>query len=59
MLKEVSQLLVLAFDGDSDRLIADDENGEIVDGDKIIYVRKYLSEKRPVGSKHHRDNGYV
>ena len=28
----------LAFDGDSDRLIAVDENGDEVDGDKIIYV---------------------
>lgn len=36
----------LAFDGDSDRLIAVDEDGEIVDGDKIMYIiGKYLSEK--------------
>ncbi|WP_214872908.1 phosphoglucosamine mutase [Exiguobacterium sp. s140] len=36
----------LAFDGDGDRLIAIDENGEIVDGDKIMYIcGKYLSEK--------------
>ncbi len=27
-----------AFDGDSDRVIAVDENGDIVDGDKIIYL---------------------
>ncbi|MBR1867275.1 MAG: phosphoglucosamine mutase, partial [Clostridia bacterium] len=27
-----------AFDGDADRCIAVDENGEVVDGDKIIYV---------------------
>ncbi len=33
----------LAFDGDADRLIAVDENGEIVDGDKIMFiVGKYL-----------------
>ncbi len=40
-------LLVLAFDGDSDRLIAVDENGESwIDGDKIMYIiGKYLSEK--------------
>ena len=38
--------LGLAFDGDSDRLIAVDENGEIVDGDKVMYIiGKYLSEK--------------
>lgn len=28
----------LAFDGDGDRLIAVDENGTIVDGDKIMYI---------------------
>lgn len=28
----------LAFDGDGDRLIAVDENGEIVDGDKIMFI---------------------
>ena len=30
--------LGLAFDGDSDRVIAVDENGEEVDGDKILYL---------------------
>ncbi|GKQ42998.1 phosphoglucosamine mutase [Companilactobacillus sp. RD055328] len=30
--------LGLAFDGDGDRCIAIDENGEIVDGDKIMYI---------------------
>lgn len=36
----------LAFDGDGDRLIAADENGNIVDGDKILYIcGKYLNEK--------------
>src|SRR5699024_9864411 len=35
----------LAFDGDGDRLIAVDENGNIVDGDKILYIcGKYLNE---------------
>lgn len=28
----------LAFDGDGDRLIAVDENGKIVDGDKIMFI---------------------
>lgn len=28
----------LAFDGDGDRLIAVDENGDIVDGDKIMFI---------------------
>ena len=30
--------LGLAFDGDGDRCIAVDENGQIVDGDKIMYI---------------------
>ena len=44
--KEVGATIGLAFDGDSDRLIAVDENGEIVDGDKIMYIiGSYLSSK--------------
>lgn len=36
----------LAFDGDGDRLIAIDENGQIVDGDQIMYIcGKYLKEQ--------------
>lgn len=36
-----------AFDGDSDRVIAVDENGMIVDGDEIIYIlsKFYLQNK--------------
>lgn len=35
-----------AFDGDGDRLIAVDENGNIVDGDKIMYIcATYLQER--------------
>lgn len=38
--------LGLAFDGDADRLIAVDENGQIVDGDKILYIcAKALKEQ--------------
>ena len=38
--------LGLAFDGDGDRLIAVDETGTIVDGDKIMFiVAKHLHEK--------------
>ncbi|KAF1300140.1 MULTISPECIES: phosphoglucosamine mutase [Enterococcus] len=37
----------LAFDGDGDRVIAVDELGNIVDGDKIMYIcAKFLSEKK-------------
>ncbi|MFC3882482.1 phosphoglucosamine mutase [Bacillus songklensis] len=43
-LKEKGADIGLAFDGDGDRLIAIDENGEIVDGDQIMYIcAKYLS----------------
>ncbi|WP_040979317.1 phosphoglucosamine mutase [Oceanobacillus jeddahense] len=35
----------LAFDGDGDRLIAVDEKGRIVDGDKIMFIcAKYMKE---------------
>ena len=38
--------LGLAFDGDGDRLIAVDETGAIVDGDKIMFIiGKYLQDK--------------
>ncbi|WP_416829306.1 phosphoglucosamine mutase [Ectobacillus polymachus] len=43
--KEKGAHIGLAFDGDGDRLIAVDENGEIVDGDQIMYIcAKYLNE---------------
>ena len=36
----------LAFDGDSDRIIACDENGNLIDGDVIIFMlAKYLKQK--------------
>ena len=35
-----------AYDGDADRCIAVDENGNVVDGDKILYIcGKYLMEQ--------------
>ena len=35
-----------AYDGDADRCIAVDENGNVVDGDKVLYVcGKYLMEQ--------------
>ncbi|MFA9413072.1 MULTISPECIES: phosphoglucosamine mutase [unclassified Streptococcus] len=44
--RETGSAIGLAFDGDSDRLIAVDENGDIVDGDKIMFIiGKYLAEK--------------
>ncbi len=44
--KEKQADIGLAFDGDGDRLIAIDENGEIVDGDQIMYIcAKHLKEE--------------
>lgn len=38
--------LGFAFDGDADRLLAVDQNGELVDGDKLMAIAaKYLKEK--------------
>lgn len=38
--------LGLAFDGDADRMLAVDENGELVDGDKVIAIcAKYMKEQ--------------
>ncbi|GGE29265.1 phosphoglucosamine mutase [Streptococcus himalayensis] len=46
LVKESGAAIGLAFDGDSDRLIAVDETGTIVDGDKIMYIiGKYMAEK--------------
>lgn len=43
--KEKNADVGLAFDGDGDRLIAVDENGDIVDGDQIMYIcAKYMKE---------------
>ncbi|MGO4940212.1 phosphoglucosamine mutase [Fundicoccus sp. Sow4_D5] len=44
--KEKGAQVGLAFDGDGDRLIAVDENGELVDGDKIMFIcGKHLKSK--------------
>ncbi|WP_024413342.1 phosphoglucosamine mutase [Streptococcus suis] len=46
LVKETGSQIGLAFDGDSDRLIAVDENGDLVDGDRIMYILgKYLADK--------------
>ena len=36
--KDASLDMGLAFDGDADRMLAVDENGELVDGDKVIAI---------------------
>ncbi len=44
-LKEKGADIGLAFDGDGDRLIAIDENGDIVDGDQIMFIcGKFMKE---------------
>jgi phosphoglucosamine mutase len=46
LVKEKGADIGLAFDGDGDRLIAIDENGNIVDGDQIMFIcGKYLKEQ--------------
>ena len=43
--KEHGMDVGFAFDGDADRCLAVDENGELVDGDKIMYIyAKYMKE---------------
>lgn len=52
LVKETGSQIGLAFDGDSDRLIAVDENGDLVDGDRIMYiVGKYLADKGLLAKK--------
>ncbi len=48
-----------AFDGDSDRVIAVDENGKVIDGDEIIYIlamdylkKGKLNDNTVVGTRH-------
>lgn len=43
--KEKGADVGLAFDGDGDRLIAVDENGNIVDGDQIMYICAKFSKE--------------
>lgn len=44
--KEKEAHIGLAFDGDGDRLIAVDEEGNLVDGDQILFIcGKYMNDK--------------
>ena len=44
--KENGMDIGFAFDGDADRCLAVDENGEVVDGDKIMYIYgRYMKER--------------
>lgn len=45
--------LGFAFDGDADRVLFVDEDGEVVDGDKIMYLlSKYLKENALLDNNH-------
>ena len=45
--------LGFAFDGDADRVLFVDEDGEVVDGDKIMYLlSKYLKENSLLDNNH-------
>ena len=42
-----------AFDGDADRCIAVDEKGQVVNGDRIMYIyAKYMNERGKLGETH-------
>ncbi|MFT4105657.1 MAG: phosphoglucosamine mutase [Lacrimispora sp.] len=46
VVKEVKADVGFAYDGDADRCIAVDENGNVVDGDAILYIcGKYMKEQ--------------
>lgn len=49
MVKEAGADLGIAFDGDSDRVLMVDANGEVVDGDEIIVM---IARERLAGSNH-------
>ena len=51
MVKEGNYDIGLAFDGDADRLLAVASDGQLIDGDKIIYCcGKYLKDKNELPS---------
>ena len=50
LVKENRLDLGFAFDGDADRCLAVDENGDVVDGDMIMYLcARYMKEKGILG----------
>jgi len=52
IIKENKANIGICLDGDADRIIALDEKGEIIDGDKIMYIcAKYLAQKNKLKNK--------
>jgi phosphoglucosamine mutase len=50
--KETGAVLGLAFDGDADRLLMVDENGQLVDGDQMLFVvAEYLHAQDKLAGK--------
>ena len=46
LVKDKQAMMGVAFDGDGDRVIAVDENGRIIDGDRIMFIcAKYLHDR--------------
>jgi phosphoglucosamine mutase len=51
LVKENGCDIGFAFDGDADRCLAVDENGNVVDGDRIMYIfAKYMKDTGMLGS---------
>lgn len=51
--KEHHMDMGFAFDGDADRCLCVDENGELVDGDLVLYIcAKFLKERGEWGDSH-------
>lgn len=48
-----------AFDGDADRCLAVDENGNVVSGDAILYLYAVYQKERSPHQQHSRNNRYV
>ena len=65
LVKEKHLDLGFAFDGDADRCIAVDENGEVVDGDKMLFIlgkrlkRKGILNKDTIVSTIMSNSGFV
>lgn len=46
LVKEIGADIGLAFDGDADRMLAVDENGDMVDGDKIMVILAQMKKRQ-------------